>query len=220
MCDIFDLVRRSTDTFQISWVKAHSNHPHNDCADKLAKTGRHECIDPQQPNNTPYIQAKIEIRGESLNQRQLKWDSGITARQIHQFEPKFSTRMYKEHCKLNNTNQKIITQLRTQHIALNAHLHTKYNKSRKNRVNTPNCQKCQSNTPETVEHFLLHCDSYIVIRDRMFQELKLVENSYERRNINLETLLFPKTNLSFQIRLKILQIVSQFVKDSKRLKFH
>ncbi|KAF8994478.1 hypothetical protein BDQ17DRAFT_1181584, partial [Cyathus striatus] len=45
----------------------------------------------------------------------------------------------------------LITQLVTGHIALNKHLH------RIGKVPSPMCGKCFTNSPETVDHFLLRC---------------------------------------------------------------
>ena len=182
--------------------------------------GRIEGIRVANPTDIPYIQAKIEIRREAQHQRHKLWTDGKAARRVHQFDPEFTARMYSEHRKLSKTNQKIITQLRTQHIALNFHLHSNYSHSKKNKPLTPNCTQCQSNTPETVEHFLFHCDSYIVLRDHMYQELKEVDEKLDSQHISLQTVLFPKNNISFECRIKILETVAKFVKNTNRLKFH
>ncbi|KAF9007851.1 hypothetical protein BDQ17DRAFT_1178234, partial [Cyathus striatus] len=47
-----------------------------------------------------------------------------------------------------------VTQLVTGHIALNKHLH------RIGKVASPMCTKCNTNSPESVDHFLLRCPAF------------------------------------------------------------
>jgi len=63
-----------------------------------------------------------------------------------------STRMAAGYRELKRADQAILTQLRTDHIALNAYLH------RFGRVNSPRCLCCGEF--ETVTHFLLQCTRF------------------------------------------------------------
>ncbi|KAJ7025516.1 hypothetical protein C8F04DRAFT_1269135 [Mycena alexandri] len=87
----------------------------------------------------------------------------------------------------------VLTQLRTGHIGLHAHLH-------KIQVSpTPNCATCP--TPETVNHFLLLCPAY------RQQRLKLIIRLGTAR-LTLRRLLAAKSEH---------KAVFEFVRDTGRL---
>ena len=83
---------------------------------------------------------------------------------------------------------------------------------------TTNLCSCQNNQPETVEHYLLFCPSYLLIRSELFEKLSqiislltLISPSY---TCNL--LLYGNPNLNFNINKKILQLTLWFISSSQR----
>lgn len=73
---------------------------------------------------------------------------------------KSAKRHHKVIDQLPRQNRAILTQLRTEHIPLNAYLH------RFKRNESPLCDKCGREN-ETVEHYLLWCRAYATQRRRM-----------------------------------------------------
>ena len=59
----------------------------------------------------------------------------------------------------------ILTQLRTNHAPLQAYLH------RFKLADSPTCPHCNEH-PETVTHYLMHCDKYVVQRSQLRRDLK------------------------------------------------
>ncbi|KAF8996119.1 hypothetical protein BDQ17DRAFT_1194177, partial [Cyathus striatus] len=78
-----------------------------------------------------------------------------------------------------------ITQLVTGHIALNKHLH------HISKVVSPMCMKCNTNSPETVDHFLLRCPAYTNQRFPLFTQC-----TNQRRDISLHIILTNPENYS------------------------
>ena len=77
---------------------------------------------------------------------------------------------------------------------------------------------CSCGKPETVEHYLLHCPNYTLIRSELFAKLRtfislltLTSSSY---TCNL--LLFGNPNYDFYTNKKILEITICFITTSKR----
>ena len=77
---------------------------------------------------------------------------------------------------------------------------------------------CSQNTPETVEHFLLFCPQYNLIRSQLFEKLKKV--------ISLATLISPSyptnlfiygnSSLHFRTNQQIIEHTINFIMSSKR----
>ncbi|KAK0460898.1 uncharacterized protein EV420DRAFT_1239233, partial [Desarmillaria tabescens] len=66
---------------------------------------------------------------------------------------------------LSRPEVSILTQLRTSHAGLNAHLH------RMKAATSPNCDAC--GVPETVSHFLLSCRWYADARQNLRRRTKI-----------------------------------------------
>ncbi|KAF9006212.1 hypothetical protein BDQ17DRAFT_1239291, partial [Cyathus striatus] len=78
-----------------------------------------------------------------------------------------------------------ITQLVTEHIALNKHLH------RIGKVASPMCTKCNMNFPESVDHFLLQCLAFANQRFPLFTQC-----ANQQQNISLHIILTNPENYS------------------------
>ena len=77
---------------------------------------------------------------------------------------------------------------------------------------------CDLKVPETVEHYLLYCPKYNLIRSELFEKLTdqiclatLISPSY---TVNL--LLYGKTSLEFSANKKVLELTINYVIASKR----
>ena len=77
---------------------------------------------------------------------------------------------------------------------------------------------CSNNTPETIEHYLLHCPLYHLIRSELFEKLRqiislitLISPSYTS---NL--LLFGNSSFDFHTNRKILELTISFIISSNR----
>ena len=97
--------------------------------------------------------------------------------------------------------------------------HLRYHKYRHNFSDTTSkfCS-CSKNTPETVEHYLLHCPLYHLIRSELFENLRqiisfitLISPSY---TCNL--LLFGNSSYDFATNRKILGLAISFITSSNR----
>ena len=109
---------------------------------------------------------------------------------------------------LNNRSYDVLlARLRSGCVDLNNYL---YNiKKRDN----PFCNHCVGET-ETVEHFVLHCQYYNSARSSLINKLSCLD--INPVNLDLQILLTGGL-FSDKIRIKILQIFIEFIKESKRL---
>jgi len=76
-----------------------------------------------------------------------------------------SSRFRKSTATMPKRSVSILTQLRTNHAPLQAYLH------RFKLVDSPTCPHCNEH-PETVTHYLMHCNSYAVQRNQLRRDLK------------------------------------------------
>ena len=113
----------------------------------------------------------------------------------------------------NPVGLKYLTRLRVglSHLRLHKYLH-------KFKDTVSKFCSCSNSTPETVEHYLLHCPSYNVIRSDLFEKLKqiislttLISSSY---TCNL--LLYGNSNYDLYTNRKILDFTINFITSSNR----
>ena len=129
----------------MQWIPGHSNTPGNDKADTLAKKGSRR---PQPHTKTTFQTVKQILRANMKEEWLNEWTLNETGRALfkHMAAPNRADPINA----LNRKDQSTIFRLRTQHIALNKHLH------RIGVTTTPACPLC-NHPDESVEHHLYHC---------------------------------------------------------------
>ena len=89
------------------------------------------------------------------------WRRSKRYKRIKAIDPSFpSSRFINATKELNRNQISVLTQTRTGHIPLNAHLH------RIKKSDSPNCAHCP-NLIEDVPHFLFHCNKYATHRQKL-----------------------------------------------------
>ena len=138
----------------IQWIPGHSDTPGNDVADRLAKKGSEQ---QQPPTRATYQTIKSILRADIKEEWLRGWTNADTGRELfkHMPAPKKSDTVNV----LNRKNQSTIFRMRTQHIALNKHLH------RIGASTSPACPLC-GHPEETIEHHLLYCAPLADLRAR------------------------------------------------------
>ncbi len=76
---------------------------------------------------------------------------------------------------------------------------------------TPMCA-CEQDE-ETINHFLLHCESHKIHRDKM---IATITTTIPNKNINKDLLLKGDPNLDVTTNKIIIGATMEFIKDSKR----
>ena len=129
----------------MQWIPGHSDTPGNDRADRLAKRGSEQ---PQPQSRTTYETAKAMIRANIKEEWQKGWENAETGRELYKYMK--SPKKLDPVNALNRKDQSTIFRMRTQHIALNKHLH------RIGAHTTSACPLCD-HPEETIDHHLFHC---------------------------------------------------------------
>ena len=151
----------------MQWIPGHSNTPGNDKADTLAKKGSRQ---PQPHTKTTFGTVKQILRANMKEEWLNGWTLNETGRELfkHMAAPNRADPIGA----LNRKDQSTIFRLRTQHIALNKHLH------RIGATTTPACPLC-NHPEESVDHHLYHCAPLADLR-----------TCYLPHQLNRENLLF------------------------------
>ena len=130
-----------------------------------------------------------------------------------------------ENKRLKGNKVEIISKLRTEHIALMAYSNEILGHP------SDKCPSCQ--VKETVEHFLMDCPTFETARDNLRQELVRLNIEFNNEAFfTIENVLFPhlwvvlpdpdeeeykdKWNAATNTRVRVLQLVTEFVEESKR----
>ena len=113
----------------------------------------------------------------------------------------------------NPVGIKYLTRLRVGLSHLRAH------KYQHNFVDTTTqCCSCANNVSETIEHYLLYCPNYSLIRSELFEKLRLIISLLilTPTSYTCDLLLYGDSSLSFLTNKKILQSTISFIVSSKR----
>jgi ribonuclease HI len=168
-------------SLEIHWTPGHADIHGNERADEEANTAAEGTTSlrkhlPAYLRHQP-LPLSISATRQKLNsQLKDKWreewhKSPRYSRAKRSFAAYPSAAFFKLTQGLNRRQSSLLIQLRTQHIALNHHLH------RINKANSPDCQHCGSDTPETIQHFLLECPKYRYERQVLINKLGRDANS-------------------------------------------
>ena len=83
---------------------------------------------------------------------------------------------------------------------------------------TTQCCSCANNVSETIEHYLLYCPNYSLIRSELFEKLRLIISLLilTSTSYTCDLLLYGDSNLSFLTNKNLLQSTISFIVSSKR----
>ena len=175
---IIDMVHRQHQMLQkrhkrawvtIRWIPGHSDVAGNEEADRQAKraakgeTSTMETIPAclRKPLPISKAAARREFRRKLTEAAARTWATSQRYRKFSHIDPALSIANFRKTVKdMPKQKSATLVQLRTGHIALNAHLH------RIGKADTPTCLCCRR-ANETVEHFILHCLAHAIPRRRL-----------------------------------------------------
>lgn len=193
--------QRTTLHIEIHWVPGHEDMHANEQVDIEAKkaatnsganqVGRLRCFAGDLPRSAAALIATRKVRASTRWKSEwLKSASAKKLRPIALTPPSRKVRAF--YRDLSRNECAILTQLRTGHAPLNAHL------ARIRRTDSPLCSKCK--LPETASHFLLTCRKYATQR-------RALRTALCNRPLTLRTTLGPGARVG---------PVLSFIKDSGR----
>jgi len=115
---------------------------------------------------------------ESVTKKwQTRWENSNSGRHYFQFHKTVKDKVKKD--LPNKQMYNIMNSLRSGYSKLNS-----YQKHINQHINTENCEFC--NQKEDVEHFLLHCKNYEMIREELIQKLYFIKGNLQ---VDLDILL-------------------------------
>jgi len=157
LCEVVNLLKLHKNKIKVIWIPSHVGIAGNEQADLLAKSALgHENVD--QTVKTELLDKLNTATDYVLSKWQDMWVNSETGGNYRKIEPNVSTKIkYKNKNRLTETK---ITRLRLGKCCL-----AKYLKDIKSHE-TGLCSNCS--VPETIEHYLMHCD-----KTKIKTELKL-----------------------------------------------
>ena len=157
-------------SISLEWIPGHCDIIGNEIADKAAKQAIQN-LDIDIKNKLNKSEFNYVLNHYYDQKWQALWEETNSPLKI--LQPKVH-KTYKSFIK-NKRGEQIIHCLRMGNIGLNENLH------KVNRHETGLCDSCK--IPETIEHFLCHCQRYIITRAMMIAEA----DTHEENILNLLT---------------------------------
>ena len=196
---IIDMTKNGT-SIHIQWIPGHTGIEGNDIADSLANQGRHsEML--ETTLETKDINKLIDIKMHEMWNRRWQQDRqhGLFGIMEEKLENWHWTRGK------NRKMDVIMTKLRLRCVNLNKYLF-KINAS-----DTNLCTRCNLDEREDIDHYLLHCPSYVQQRSQMTQNLRKIGVHIVTSNI-----LLGSSNHDIDVKKKITGILEKYIVQSKR----
>jgi len=165
-------------TTNIIWTPGHAEVNGNEIADNLAKEAAKEAETIVIDNQTITKQDVKKAARESVTKKwQTRWENSNSGRHYFRFHKTVKDKVKKD--LPNKQMYNIMNSLRSGYSKLNS-----YQKHINQHINTENCEFC--NQKEDVEHFLLHCKNYEMIREELIQKLYFIKGNLQ---VDLDILL-------------------------------
>lgn len=190
----------------VHWVKSHVGIHGNEVVDRAANHGHQNAL------ITPTAICKEEKYSSLTAKLGQYWDSfwKTSARQTGKglFLTNVRENIY-QNVPYNIVNRRLETaiyRLRIGHAGLNEYLH------RIKIVESDECDECQ--VPETVEHFLFHCNKYLRQRFLMTARLRYVDENIIEPSLKL---ILGGSVEYYNKRRQILKILSKYLKSTGKL---
>ena len=138
----------------MQWIPGHSDTPGNDKADRLAKKGSEQA---QPQTKATYETTKTILRANIKEEWLRGWTTAETGRELFRYMESPTRKDAVND--LSRKDQSTIFRMRTQHIALNKHLH------RIGAHTTSSCPLC-GHPEETIDHHLFYCAPLADLREQ------------------------------------------------------
>lgn len=156
------ILKRTSKTLEIRWIPGHEGVEGNETADEAAKeaaggetSAKHtlpKSLQQKLPANVAAIKQTQNTKIKATARKM--WKLSRRARKAEKLGLDLPSDKYlKLVNKLDRWQASLLTQIRTEHIPLNAYLH------RIGKIDRPNCPACGALT-ETVKHYLLECPAH------------------------------------------------------------
>ena len=179
--------RGNTFSLTLRWTTGHAGIPGNELADKEAKRAA-QGLSSNKSNLPKYLRRPLTINPSAVQQNfdvktKQEWkdiwrssERGQKITKIDKNSPSVHLLRTISKADLSRRSASLITQLRLQHIPLNAYL------KRFNLVDSARCPACGADV-ETVSHFLLQCPSYAHERWALERSLRKRKKEFTLENL-------------------------------------
>ena len=196
-------------TVKSIYVPAHNNFQPNELADLNAKRAAELSNETMQPQIRKLQSNMIKEKVLKINWNK-RYNESIQNPTIHEFLHNV------ENWIIHNINHNMIphyNRLISGHNRLNSHQHTM------GLIESPDCEAC--NEPETVHHYIYHCERYTRFRHNLFNQICIIDpesNHTSLKDINMQTLIGQRYDLNKDKNQKLLKSFLDYIKETNRFK--